>query len=143
MTTTRNSRVRALCCECGNLRTVSANYSPHRDDNRASEVGDPRLWRMTGTLKCSVCKAMTRHAQLRDDCPEYRDAAEERECRRIAGQGRQLQELSNEELLKFARRRVYRLTDNVMKTVSLRDLTMRECYVVLDAFEQIADNHGL
>jgi hypothetical protein len=86
---------------------------------------------------------MTRHAQLRDDCPEYRDAAEERECRRIAGQGRQLQELSNEELLKFARRRVYQLTDNVMKTVSLGDLTMRECYVVLDAFEQIADNHGL
>jgi hypothetical protein len=51
--------------------------------------------------------------------------------------------LGNEELLKFARRRVYQLTDNVMKTVSLGDLTMRECYVVLDAFEQIADNHGL
>jgi hypothetical protein len=32
--------VRALCCECGNLRTVSANYSPPRDENRTTDASD-------------------------------------------------------------------------------------------------------
>jgi hypothetical protein len=144
MTTTRNTRVRALCCECGNLRTVSANHSPPRDENRTADARDePRGWRMTGTLKCRVCRTRTRHALLRDDTPDYRDSAEERDRRRSTGQGRQLQELSNEELLKVARRGVYELTDNVMKTVPLEELTMEDCYVVLKAFDQIADNHGL
>jgi hypothetical protein len=62
--------VRALCCECGNLRTVSANCSFRRDDNKTCDNDDRRhpgrFWRMTGTLKCSACKAATRHALLRD-----------------------------------------------------------------------------
>jgi hypothetical protein len=71
------ARIRALCCECGNLRTVTANYKLPRDNNRSIECGDdPRGWRVTGTLKCAVCKAKTRHALLRDACGEYRDFAE-------------------------------------------------------------------
>jgi hypothetical protein len=47
------TRVRALCCQCGNLRTVSAKYSPRNDDNRSGECdGDPRSW------------ARDRHAQM-------------------------------------------------------------------------------
>jgi hypothetical protein len=77
------THVRALCCECGNLRTVSAKYRPRNDDNRSGECDDdPRGWRVTGTFKCSVCGTATRHAQLRDACGEYRDHAERR--RRIA-----------------------------------------------------------
>ena len=73
--------VRALCCECGNLRTVSANYRPPRDENRTTDAsGEPHGWRMTGTVKCRVCKTRTRHAILRDDdSPENRDFAELRE----------------------------------------------------------------
>jgi hypothetical protein len=76
--TTRN---RALCCECGNLRTVSSNFwFPHADPNKTFDDGyDSRGWRMTGTLKCAVCKQKTRHARLRDDVdPEHRDRAESR-----------------------------------------------------------------
>lgn len=71
------TRVRALCCECGNLRTVSANHRSRKDDNRSGECDDdPRGWRVTGTLKCSECGGATRHALLRDACGEYRDVAE-------------------------------------------------------------------
>ncbi|MGA8332960.1 MAG: DUF6315 family protein [Mycobacterium sp.] len=71
------TRVRALCCECGNLRTVSAHHRSRKDDNRSGECDDdPRGWRVTGTLKCSVCGGKTRHALLRDDDPEFRDIAE-------------------------------------------------------------------
>jgi hypothetical protein len=71
------TRVRALCCECGNLRTVSANHRSRNDDNRSGECDDDaRGWRVTGTLKCSVCGGKTRHALLRDDDTEFRDIAE-------------------------------------------------------------------
>jgi hypothetical protein len=70
--------VRALCCECGNLRTMSSRHSfGERDPNDSCDDGThPRGWRMTGTLKCGVCKTSTRHALLRDDLPEHRDVAE-------------------------------------------------------------------
>jgi hypothetical protein len=75
------TRVRALCCECGNLRTVSANYGPPRDGNHSVEgCADPRGWRVTGTLKCSICKVKTRHALLRDG-DKRRDSAEPPEHR--------------------------------------------------------------
>lgn len=32
------TRLRALCCECGNLRTVAASYRGPWDDNRTSEL---------------------------------------------------------------------------------------------------------
>jgi len=69
---------RALCCQCGNLRTVSARHrfrwgdpaTTHDDDDR-DHPG--RFWRMTGTLVCSVCEGPTVHALIRDaDLPEYR-----------------------------------------------------------------------
>jgi hypothetical protein len=74
------TRVRALCCYCGNLRTISANYHYRLDENRSNDAGPDRErhgWRMTGTLKCSVCKRPARHAVLRDeDGPHMRDNAE-------------------------------------------------------------------
>jgi hypothetical protein len=81
---------RALCCECGNLRTVGADYWPPKDGNRTREegFGDHRGWRWTGTLKCSVCMIKTRHALLRDGS-EYRDSAEKwdyEQARRVGGQ---------------------------------------------------------
>ena len=77
MSNTTPERVRALCCECGNIRTVAAHYSGPRDGNRAIEC-DPHHregWRLTATLKCSACKAKTRHALLRDG-DDSRDYAE-------------------------------------------------------------------
>jgi hypothetical protein len=68
---------RALCCECGQLRTVSANHNHRLDDNLAYDAGPQERngWRMTGTLKCSHCGTCTRHAVLRDNY-ENRDNAE-------------------------------------------------------------------
>ena len=86
---------------------------------------------------------MTRHAILRDDCPEHRDAAEDDDHGVAVQPKRHLAETSDEELLKIARHRVYELTNNVMKTIPLGDLTMEDCYTVLEAFKQIADNYGL
>jgi hypothetical protein len=74
--------VRALCCECGSLRTTSAGYR-RNDDNLSFEDNlHPQGWRCTRTLKCSACRAPTRHAVLRDDDsdrPELRDIAETRQ----------------------------------------------------------------
>ena len=79
-------RERALCCECGNLRTVAANFNPLLDANRTCDDGDDqRGWRMTCTLKCPVCKTKTRHALLRAaDKKQHRDFAELRESERRA-----------------------------------------------------------
>jgi hypothetical protein len=75
------TRSNALCCECGQLRTVSINYKFRRDANKTFDDGlDPRGWRLTGTLRCVVCKRSTCHARLRDDT-EYRDSAESRMTR--------------------------------------------------------------
>jgi hypothetical protein len=73
-----STRVRALCCECGNLRTVAANYRPPRDANNTDEADiHQRGWRCTATLKCAICTTKTRHALLRDDDePQFRDYAE-------------------------------------------------------------------
>jgi hypothetical protein len=68
----------ALCCRCGNLRTCPCNLlrTSRSDPNRTGEVdGDPRGWRMTGTLPCPVCEMPTCHAMLcRTD--NNRDSAE-------------------------------------------------------------------
>jgi hypothetical protein len=78
------TRIRALCCECGNLRTVAANYNPPRDANRTGECEpDKGGWRVTGTLKCWICATNTRHALLRDH-DDYRDFAELSEHQRHA-----------------------------------------------------------
>lgn len=79
------TRLRALCCECGNLRSVAATYNAPRDDNRTDETSDRdgRGWRCTATLKCSNCGNKTRHALIREDNDEYRDVAELRDYERL------------------------------------------------------------
>jgi hypothetical protein len=75
----RASRIRALCCECGNLRTASYGYSRNDDNYTGDDNRHPLGWRCTSTLKCSACKTATRHAVLRDSCePRFRDIAETR-----------------------------------------------------------------
>jgi hypothetical protein len=73
------SRTRALCCQCGNLRYASANYHKYDDNLTFDDNRHPLGWRCTQTRKCSICRAPTRHAVLRDDCePRFRDIAETR-----------------------------------------------------------------
>ena len=127
-------RIRALCCECGNLRTVSGNYSLPHDANRTheSDPGDHRGWRVTGTLKCAVCVTKTRHALLRDDDkPEHRDYAELRDRERDA----QLRALSDEELLREAQRRI----SDIMDELHLVDLTLEECRDLLGLLTSMMD----
>ncbi len=55
-------RFRALCCECGEVRTFSVGYNggnPIRDTGFAAE-------RCTVDLKCGFCGRRTRHAYLLD-----------------------------------------------------------------------------
>src|SRR5262245_44264086 len=68
MSRLRRTTVPALCCECGNQRTVSASYRRY-DANHSYDVGDPRGWRATVTLKCDPCQQPTRHALLHADSP--------------------------------------------------------------------------
>jgi hypothetical protein len=58
---------------------VAASYRWRYDDPESSydDDRDSRGWRLTRTMRCSACKAMTRHAILRDD--DARDEAELRE----------------------------------------------------------------
>lgn len=66
-----STKVRALCCECGSLRTVSARYTYARTSDPTTRVADDgrdsRGWRALITLKCQHCKELTFHAQIRDD----------------------------------------------------------------------------
>jgi hypothetical protein len=137
------TRERALCCECGNLRTVSVNYSLPHDVNRSYERDpfDKRGWRVTGTLKCCVCKTKTRHALLRDnDKPEHRDIAErlEHERHALIRQQAQVRRCSDEELRQEAQRRIR----NIMGVLCLRDLTLPECGDLLGLLNEIIDRRG-
>jgi hypothetical protein len=50
------TKVEAMCCVCGNLRTVNSDYHRHNDPNYArSDEGKRRGWRSTQTLKCLEC----------------------------------------------------------------------------------------
>ncbi|WP_432678081.1 DUF6315 family protein [Rhodococcus pyridinivorans] len=68
----------ALCCECGNQRTVK-NGGP-RNYSAPGFVGEP--WRdddfnrFICTIKCSVCNTKTTHAMLRREDDPSRDVAE-------------------------------------------------------------------
>jgi hypothetical protein len=64
---------RALCCDCGQLRLVKANYW-------RGEIGEPDKHSEGGPrcllpLKCRGCATVTRHAYLRDG-DRYADYAE-------------------------------------------------------------------
>jgi hypothetical protein len=69
---------RALCCVCGQLRTVSSAFVRQDANLTLDAPNQTNGWRMTVTLKCAQCGRLTRHAKLRDGDP-YRDAAEERQ----------------------------------------------------------------
>lgn len=66
-------RQQALCCECGQLRTVSERYysgTAETDPNRGGGLfTDERGWFDTKSLKCEHCGHKTRHALL---APEKR-----------------------------------------------------------------------
>lgn len=66
-----HTRVRALCCICGQVRTVSTAHSPRKFDlNHAyDDTRHPEGWRSTQTLRCDHCETLTRHATLRDELP--------------------------------------------------------------------------
>jgi hypothetical protein len=70
------TRVRALCCECGFLRTVSR--CAHLRAFMGANIEPPtELGRFTCNLKCGVCKAVTRHAVIRyGEPPQARNFAE-------------------------------------------------------------------
>jgi hypothetical protein len=74
-------RVNALCCVCGELRTVHEHHSSSRfDENRAfSALGESQGWRCTKTLKCAACDEQTRHAVLMPADSPYRDGGEEQQ----------------------------------------------------------------
>ncbi|ORB26617.1 hypothetical protein [Mycolicibacterium parafortuitum] len=62
------SRADALCCECGNLRTVSTDYRRVSDPNYSYNAVGGRAtngWRHTQTLKCDACGERTRHALIK------------------------------------------------------------------------------
>lgn len=73
------AQVKALCCQCGNLRTVSEDYSRYQDPNNAhSPQGRKEGWRKTESLKCDECGQRTRHAILHAD-GRFRDWDEVRQ----------------------------------------------------------------
>lgn len=81
--------IRALCCDCGQVRTFKRGYYPRRfvgdfgsgflmshEGRRLFPFAQP--WdRCVGDLKCRPCGAVTRHAILRDG-DEFADFAEEK-----------------------------------------------------------------
>lgn len=73
--------VDALCCLCGNKRTVSSDYHRRQDPNHSYSYGDgnPEGWRSTQTLKCSECNSPTRHAVLHEPDARWRDYDEKRQ----------------------------------------------------------------
>jgi len=67
----------ALCCECGNRRTVTSDYSRPNDPNYSFGINShPQGWRRTQTLKCLECGTQTRHAILVAADSQWRDRDE-------------------------------------------------------------------
>lgn len=97
--TTERDRNRALCCECGELRSVAQGYRGTGPDSAAGGTAGP--W-CTG-LRCGNCGVTTRHALIvdamadtwrRDGCDRERhDRIADRHRRRI---GRRLNALAAE-----------------------------------------------
>jgi len=88
-----NDRRRALCCACGNLRTVSKRNHGRVRGSVANPFDDPAHlsgcqsrgvfldvelhWRYLGTFKCHICDEWTQHALVGD---ESADDEAERRC---------------------------------------------------------------
>jgi hypothetical protein len=149
------TRIRALCCECGNVRSAAENYRGPRDANRSDETSDreQRGWRCTLTLKCSVCGTKTRHALLRSDDDEHRDFAELQEDERHAAIRRDVAKTATEpgdRLIEYTPR--YRILECRRSAEAIKHGrhpgVSRELAVLGDSGEWIAiafeyDNHWL
>jgi hypothetical protein len=133
--------VRALCCECGNLRTVSSRFRSRGCIGDLDDRHPDR--RMIDMLACSVCGQETRHARLRDDYPDHRDAAEERDHKELAKRSRGLQDFDDYELLRAAQDRAIKLLNRVASQLRPTDFTLEDCYRMLDTYMWIAADHGL
>lgn len=152
------TRVRALCCECGNLRDVSARYAGRfepADTARSTDDGnDPRGWRMTRTLKCSVCKAATVHALLCDHTQDHCDVPPDRGAQltskmlgalgfeipagALTGLNDDVMQWTNKELQTEAASRISR----IMTTIAPEDLTLEECADLLALLQSVVDRRG-
>lgn len=74
------AHVNALCCVCGNLRTVSSDFSRYQGpDNAHSPQGMAEGWRKTESLKCDACGERTRHALLQPADGRFRDRDEQQQ----------------------------------------------------------------
>lgn len=72
--------VPALCCVCGEQRTVSEDYHRVQDPNYSYGATARREgWRKTQTLKCDACGDRTRHAILDAADSLSRDYGEQRQ----------------------------------------------------------------
>lgn len=72
-----STRMKALCCTCGSLRTCSRPRN-HRTENYWFAGPIDRDWhRETGDLKCSQCNKVTTHALIHPDGDRLRDHAEQ------------------------------------------------------------------
>lgn len=156
----KNTRVRALCCACGNLRTANAQWARRfepADTARSSDDGDdPRGWRMTRTLKCTACKAQTVHALLSDDQPDCRDLAEEREhqqqrvCKLAhtlgftvpAGELAGLNDAEWRWTERELRVEAIRQAENIMGKLRLEDLTLAELGDLLTLLKSFMHSRG-
>lgn len=70
------TRMKALCCTCGSLRTCSRPRN-HRTENYWLARPVDRDWhRETGDLKCDNCARVTVHAIIHPDGDRFRDHAE-------------------------------------------------------------------
>lgn len=69
------TRVKALCCTCGEQRTVSDVYRRSNDPNyHHGPDGTAAGWRLTQSLQCVNCGERTRHAVLQpEDRPNNYD----------------------------------------------------------------------
>lgn len=80
------AHVNALCCVCGNMRTVSSDFSRYQDPNHAnSPQGKTEGWRKTETLKCDACGERTRHALLAESDAKWRDIDERQQRIALGG----------------------------------------------------------
>ena len=71
------TQVDALCCTCGNVRTVNSDYHRYQDPNHADGArGKAEGWRKTQSLKCDPCGGRTRHAILNQPDARWRDSDE-------------------------------------------------------------------
>lgn len=106
------TRVNALCCACGTVRTVSSDHRrPNDPEHASSERGKAEGWRKTQSLKCDTCGNSTRHALLQPAAAPHRDWEEDRQRVILGGRdgakyplvGEHLKQMRDEYFAQFPR----------------------------------------